>query len=130
MSASPLASNAVAIFKVPGEYSIDSLGNKVASSTEVSVKLFLRGDGRAQEQKSAGTDNTVRVTGRCVEPLRLPDGILPGAVAQCTISTPTASLSGELKLDPSIPGAYRVEEIIGQKINGEFRQLTTYGGVA
>lgn len=129
MSISPLSANAIAVFRVPGAYGVDSLGNKVATSEEVSVHLFLRGDGRAQDQQAAGTDNTIRVTGRCIDPMRLPDGVLPGAIAQCTISTSTASLVGELALNPSVPGAYGVEEIIGQKIVGEFRQFTTYAGV-
>lgn len=128
--ASPLPSNAIATFTVPGEYSVDSLGNPVAGTTEVTIKIYLKNDGKAQQQQFAGTDNTVRVMGRCIDPIQLPAGVLPGAIAQCTISTPVATLSGQLKLDPSIPSAFGVDAILGQKLVGEFRQFTSYGDAA
>jgi hypothetical protein len=127
---SPLSPNAVATFNVPGAFGTDSLGNPVAAATQETVTLSLRGDGDADNAQFAGTDNKIRVKGRCIDPIKLPDGVLPGAIAQCTISTNIATLTGELKLDPVIPSAYGVDEILGQEIRGEFRQFTSYGGAA
>jgi len=117
--------NATLTFKVPGVITLDDSGNPSSVPTELIVKVSIKRDRKqASEFLRLGTGaDLVPVTGRCVDPLELPPGLVAGAVAIAQIS----DQSGEFILGGSIQSPYYPVTLLGQAIAGNFRSKKIWG---
>jgi len=127
MSSSPFFDfvNATLTFKVPGVVTLDASGNPSSASTELIVKAMLTGDRRQAAnflRMGTGVD-LIPVTGRCIEPLSLPSGLVADSVAIALIGNQV----GEFILSGAIQSPYYPVTILGQRIVGNFRLKKIWG---
>ena len=127
MSSSPFFDfvNATLTFKVPGAITLDPSGNPFSTSTQLIVKAMLTGDRRQAAnflRMGTGVD-LIPLTGRCIEPLQLPPGLVADSVAIALIGDQV----GEFILSGSIQSPYYPGTLLGQKLVGNFRLKNIWG---
>lgn len=89
------------------------------SSTTIKLRCTLKASSDPRIVSLAGADGTVAaLSGRCVDPMSLPNGLRPGLTSPLIIN----GVTGVFTLGPTFPSAVaEVEEAIGQKIVGTWK---------
>jgi hypothetical protein len=108
-----------------GTPAIDATGNLSVEAAPLIVKAYLQIKPRSLAEVNVPAEllNRVYLVGHCVEPMRLPSGLLPGSRAQAEVN----GVSGTFVLALSLPDPLGVSEITGDPIEGVFGILANRG---
>lgn len=96
----------------------DDFGNPLRRSRQVVVKVFLRLRGRTDTTRREGVDRAQEVfEGYCIDPLKLPDTIETGSIADANIG----GNQGKFQIEVPTPTPFEVvTEVLGDRIRGVF----------
>ena len=132
MSASPFAGFTLSTLKFrvgDGVPTIGDRGSYEAASKVIEIQAYLVAANRTADPLSAFGESLekARLKGYCVEPMLLPDEVLPGMVAEAVITGVPGRF--EIALTPRNP-VHTVRTAIGDQIEGVFTRTINRGDFA
>lgn len=139
MARSPFPANAInatLTFRVPDAGGtvdwIDESGNVASSLVDWTAKVSAKANLKRPVPENGGDLSQVRLVVTLIEPMRLPTTIMTGAQGEMVFYADPGKLliverTGQFILEPIVPRAYGVDDIVGQRLSGIFLSRVAWG---